>query len=96
MQKMMFGTYRHCRSSLTAELEKLGRKEWFDAEMQTITSTTVFAINGRNAWQRMNALQQMAGDSSLRQKHWQAGAKAWLSHATNQEAGYWQTRCWLE
>jgi ribonuclease D len=47
--------------ALTAELEKLGRKEWFDAEMQTITSTTVFAINSRNAWQRMNALQQMAG-----------------------------------
>ena len=46
---------------LTGELEKLGRKEWFDAEMQVITSTTVFAINSSNAWQRMNALQQMAG-----------------------------------
>lgn len=49
------------QSVLKTELEELGRKDWFDAEMQAITSTTVFAVNSSNAWQRMNALQQMAG-----------------------------------
>ena len=49
------------QSSLTEALERLGRKEWFDAEMQAITNSSVFAINDSNAWQRMNALQQMSG-----------------------------------
>jgi len=47
--------------SLSAELESVGRREWFEAEMQVISKTSVFAINGSNAWQRMNALRQMAG-----------------------------------
>ena len=47
--------------SLTSALENRGRKKWFDAEMQAITNTSVFAINDSNAWQRMNALQQMSG-----------------------------------
>lgn len=49
------------QSSLTEALENRGRKEWFDAEMQAITNSSVFAINDSNAWQRMNALQQMSG-----------------------------------
>lgn len=49
------------QSVLTEALERLGRKEWFDAEMQAITNSSVFAINDSNAWQRMNALQQMSG-----------------------------------
>ena len=49
------------QGALASELEKLGRKEWFDAEMQAITNSSVFAINDSNAWQRMNALQQMSG-----------------------------------
>jgi len=49
------------QSSLKEALERLGRKEWFDAEMQAITNSSVFAINDSNAWQRMNALQQMSG-----------------------------------
>jgi len=47
--------------SLSAELEQLGRKDWFTAEMQGITKSSVFSINESNAWQRMNALRQMAG-----------------------------------
>ncbi len=47
--------------SLSAELKKLGRREWFDAEMQGVTNCSVFAINESNAWQRMNALRRMSG-----------------------------------
>ncbi|MFW2440261.1 MAG: ribonuclease D, partial [Arenicellales bacterium] len=47
--------------SLSAELESVGRHDWFTAEMQGITKSSVFAINESNAWQRMNALRQMAG-----------------------------------
>jgi len=47
--------------SLSAELESVGRRGWFDAEMQGITNGAVFAINKSNAWQRINALRQMGG-----------------------------------
>ena len=47
--------------SLAKELDRLGRREWFDAEMKEIYNSSVHAINGSNAWQRMNALKQMAG-----------------------------------
>ncbi len=49
--------------SLSKELENLGRRAWFDAEMRGISNTAVHAINESNAWQRMNALGQMAGRS---------------------------------
>jgi len=47
--------------SLSAELEKTGHRAWFDEEMQGISNTDVHGINEQNAWQRMNALKQMAG-----------------------------------
>ncbi len=47
--------------SLAARLDKSGRREWFDGEMQGITETSVFAIDAGNAWQRMNALRRMSG-----------------------------------
>jgi ribonuclease D len=47
--------------SLSKDLEKLGRRAWFDAEMRGISNTAVHAINENNAWQRMNALKQMVG-----------------------------------
>ncbi len=47
--------------SLSAELEQLGRRQWFDDEMKEISNSTVFAINENNAWQRMNALRRMSG-----------------------------------
>lgn len=47
--------------SLSTELESVGRRGWFDAEMQGITNGAVFAINKSNAWQRINALRQMGG-----------------------------------
>ena len=47
--------------SLSAKLEHLDRRQWFDEEMQGISNTTVFAINENNAWQRMNALKRIAG-----------------------------------
>jgi ribonuclease D len=47
--------------TLSAELEKTGHRAWFDEEMQGISNTDVHGINEQNAWQRMNALKQMAG-----------------------------------
>ncbi|GMR05655.1 MAG: ribonuclease D [Gammaproteobacteria bacterium] len=47
--------------SLSGELDCVGRREWFDAEMQGIMNCSVFAINESNAWQRMNALRRMSG-----------------------------------
>ncbi|MFV1976325.1 MAG: ribonuclease D, partial [Candidatus Scalindua sp.] len=47
--------------SLSAELEQLGRRQWFDEEMKQISNSTVFAINENNAWQRMNALRRLSG-----------------------------------
>ena len=83
------------QDSLTAELEKLGRKEWFDAEMQVITNTTVFAINDSKCLAANECPATNGWSAAWRQpRHWLAGARAWRRHATNQEAGYWQTRCW--
>ena len=47
--------------SLSAELERLGRRDWFDAEMQGISESAVFALNENNAWQRMNAMRRLSG-----------------------------------
>ena len=47
--------------TLSAELEKTGHRAWFDEEMQAISNADVHGINEQNAWQRMNALKQMAG-----------------------------------
>jgi ribonuclease D len=46
---------------LTADLESLGRRQWFDAEMEILVNSPVFPVNESNAWKRIGSLKFMAG-----------------------------------
>lgn len=47
--------------TLAADLDRLGRRQWFDVEMQALADTDVFPINEQNAWKRIGSLKKMAG-----------------------------------
>jgi ribonuclease D len=46
---------------LSTELDGLGRRAWFDADMQQLTGAMTIDNDPAEAWQRLGAVQQMAG-----------------------------------